>query len=70
MFLKGIYAGKPAFFQLFVLLLLVLFGAIFSSLIAMGIFYMVYGFHSDIMQYPDMMRLLQLISAVGTFLCC
>lgn len=68
MFLKGIYAGKPAFFQLFVLLLLVLFGAIFSSLIAMGIFYMVYGFHSDIMQYPDMMRLLQLISAVGTFL--
>lgn len=68
MFLKGIYAGKPAFFQLFVLLLLVLFGAIFSSLIAMGIFYMVYGFQSDIMQYPDMMRLLQLISAVGTFL--
>ncbi|MBC8600428.1 CPBP family intramembrane metalloprotease [Parabacteroides acidifaciens] len=68
MFLKGIYAGKPAFFQLFVLLLLVLFGAIFSSLIAMGIFYMVYGFQSDIMQYPDMMRLVQLISAVGTFL--
>ena len=68
MVLKGIYAGKPAFFQLFVLLLLVLFGAIFSSLIAMGIFYMVYGFQSDIMQYPDMMRLVQLISAVGTFL--
>lgn len=68
MFLKGIYAGKPAFFQLFVLLLLVLAGAIFSSLIAMGIFYMVYGIHADIMQYPDMMRLLQLLSAIGTFL--
>ena len=39
-----------------------------AVLIAMGIFYMVYGFQSDIMQYPDMMRLLQLISAVGTFL--
>lgn len=68
MFLKGIYAGKPAIFQLTVLLLLILAGAVFSSLIAMGFFYMIYGLHADITQYSDMMRLLQLISALGTFL--
>ena len=48
MFLKGIYAGKPAIFQLTVLLLLILAGAVFSSLIAMGFFYMIYGLHADI----------------------
>ena len=63
MFLKGIYAGKPAIFQLTVLLLLILAGAVFSSLIVMGFFYMIYGLHADITQYSDMMRLLQLISA-------
>lgn len=68
MFLKGIYAGKPAIFQLILLLLLILAGAVFSSLFAMGLFYLSYGLHTDITQYPDMMRLLQLISAIGTFL--
>lgn len=68
MFLKGIYAGKPAIFQLILLLLLILAGAVFSSLFAMGLFYLSYGLHADITQYPDMMRLLQLISAIGTFL--
>ena len=53
MFLKGIYAGKPAIFQLTVLLLLILAGAVFSSLIAMGFFYMIYGLHADITQYSD-----------------
>lgn len=68
MFLKGIYAGKPAVFQLIVLLLLILAGAVFSSLIAMGVFYFICGFHAEITQDPDMMRLLQLFSAIGTFL--
>lgn len=68
-FLKGIYADKPALFQLFVLLLLILMGAVFSSMIAMGIFYLTYGFNANINQYPDMMRLLQLLSSIGTFLC-
>lgn len=68
MFLKGIYAGKPAIFQLILLLLLILASAVFSSLFAMGLFYLSYGLHADITQYPDMMRLLQLISAIGTFL--
>lgn len=66
--LKGIYAGKPALFQLFTLLLLTLAGAVFSSMIAMGIFYLTYGFEANISLYPDMMRLLQLLSSVGTFL--
>ncbi len=50
MFLKGIYAGKTAIFQLTVLLLLILAGAVFSSLIVMGLFYMIYGLHADITQ--------------------
>lgn len=68
MYLKGIYAGKTAIFQLIILLLLILAGAVFSSLIAMGIFFMEYGFQADIMRYPDMLRLMQLLSALGTFL--
>ena len=63
MFLKGIYAGKPAIFQLTVLLLLILAGAVFSSLIVMGFFYMIYGLHAEITQYSDMMRPL---SCIGT----
>lgn len=68
MFLKGIYADKPAFFQLTVLLLLVLAGAVFSSLLALGIFYLAHISYSDMSHYPDMMRVLQLLSAIGTFL--
>lgn len=66
--LKSIYAGKPASFQLFVLLLLVLAGATLSSMLATGIFFLSHGLSADITQYPDMMRFLQLISALGTFL--
>ena len=57
MFLKGIYAGKPAIFQLTVLLLLILAGAVFSSLIAMGFFYMIYGLHAELKLYSEKMRL-------------
>ncbi len=35
---------------------LILAGAVFSSLIVMGFFYMIYGLHADITQYSDMMR--------------
>ena len=67
MFLKGIYAGKPAIFQLTVLLLLILAGAVFSSLIVMGFFYMIYGLHADITQYSDMMRPRHIpLSCIGT----
>ena len=66
--LKGIYAGKPALFQLLLLLVSLLLGAIFSSLIGTGIFFMLHGTAGNIMHYPGMMRMMQLISAIGTFI--
>lgn len=66
--LKGIYAGKPALFQLLLLLVSLLLGSIFSSLIGTGIFFMLHGTAGNIMHYPGMMRMMQLISAIGTFL--
>lgn len=66
--LKGIYAGKPALFQLLLLLLCLLFGAFLSSVIGTGIFFMLHGLSGNIMQYPGMMRMMQLLSAIGTFL--
>ena len=68
MFLKGIYVGKPAIFQLIVLLLLIMAGAVFSSLLAMGILHLAHVPYTDMGRYPDMMRVLQLLSAIGTFL--
>lgn len=68
MMLKGIYAGKPALFQLLLLLFCLLFGAILSSLIGTGLFFMFHGLSGNITQFPDMMRMMQLISAIGTFL--
>lgn len=66
--LKGIYAGRPALFQLLTLLLFMLVGAILSTLIGTGIQWFTYGLHGDITRHPGSMRLLQLISALGTFL--
>lgn len=68
MFLKGIFADKSAVFQLMILLLLVLFGSIFSSLLVVTPFYLFYGMQADLMQHPNLMRLIQLFSAIGTFL--
>lgn len=66
--LKGIYAERPALFQLFLLLFLILGGSIFSSLVMMGTFYVVHGLSADITDYPDWLRFLQFISSVCTFL--
>lgn len=68
MYLKGIYAPKPALYKLFLLLLFMLMGAIFSSLLATGIFYGSYGLNADLMEHPNMVRLIQLFSTAGTFL--
>ena len=68
MFLKGIYAGKPAVVQLTVLLLLVLAGAVFSSLFAMCLLFLAHVPYAEISRHADMMRVLQLLSAIGTFL--
>lgn len=66
--LKGIYAGRPALFQLLTLLLFMLVGAILSTLVGSGIQWLTYGLHGDITGHPGSMRLLQLTSALGTFL--
>lgn len=68
MILKGIYAGKPAMFQLLLLLLCLLLGGLLSSLIGTGGFFLLYGTSASLMQHPDAMRLMQLLSAIGTFL--
>ena len=68
MFFKSIYTEKPAIFQLTILLLLILAGAIFSSLTSVSILYLANIPYSEIGQHPDTMRILQLISAIGTFL--
>ena len=68
MVLKGIYAGKPAMFQLLLLLVCLLFGGILSSLIGTGGFFLFYGTSGNLIQHPEAMRLMQLISAIGTFL--
>lgn len=65
---QGLYADRTALFQLFILLLFILLGAVFSSFIGMGIFFLFYGMDAEISNYPNMMRLLQFISAIGTFL--
>lgn len=68
MTLKGIYAGKPAVFQLLLLLAFLLFGAAFSSLVGTGLFFMLHSAGSIMTDYPGTMRMMQLISAIGTFL--
>lgn len=62
------YADRSALFQLFTLLVFILAGAVFSSLLSMGILYLSYGFSANIMEHPDMMRTVQFLSAIGTFL--
>lgn len=64
----GFFAGLPAYLQLFSLLLLVLGGSFVSSMLGMGIFLLIYGMGENINDYPDMLRLLQLITATGTML--
>lgn len=66
--LKGIYAERPALFQLFLLLLLILAGSILSSILIIGSFYLINGLSADISTSPNWMRLVQLVNSVGTFL--
>lgn len=68
MYLKGVYAGQSAIKQICILLLLVLAGSILSSVFGLGLFWIIYGFNTDIYQSPDGMRLVQFISAIGSFL--
>ncbi len=67
LFSKGIYTGKPVGFQLFLSFVLLISGAVVFSAIAMALFYACCG-QAEWSDHPDMLRLLQLFSSVGTFL--
>lgn len=67
MFYSGIYAGRSALFQLFLLLLFAVAGAIVFSLAGSLAFYLIYG-SVDVTAYPGAMRWLQFLSATGIFL--
>lgn len=66
--LKGIYAHHPAIVHLLILLAFVMIGAIFSSLLSTGLVFVLYGTTEDMTQDADLMRMVQLLSAIGTFL--
>jgi membrane protease YdiL (CAAX protease family) len=67
--MKGIYANRPVWFQLMVLLLLVLGGALLASLLSLGILFLVYGQALyDAGYSPGVFRWLQFLSSVTTFL--
>ena len=64
----GFFAGQPAGLQLLTLLLFILGGSILSSLLGMGLFFLFYGTNAQIGDFPDMLRLLQFLTASGTFI--
>lgn len=66
--LKGYYTHHSAWTQLFILLLLILSGAILSSFLGLGIFFVTHGYSANIFAYPGMLRLNQFLSAIGTFI--
>ena len=66
--IKGIYATRPAIIQLLILLLFLLAGAVLSSIISTGLLLATHGLQADITQDANLMRLIQFISAICTFL--
>ena len=65
--LKGIFKDKSPIVQLGILILSVLLCSVLASTIAYGIFFIIYG-TTDLMKYPAALRIIQFISATGTFL--
>lgn len=61
------YAGRTALFQLFLLFLLLVAGALLSSLASTLPLYVLYG-SFDLINEPGAMRWLQVVTATGTFL--
>lgn len=66
--IKGIYANRPAIVQLLTLLLFLMAGAVVSSVISSGLLLATHGLQADITQDADLMRIVQFISAICTFL--
>lgn len=68
MLIKGTFSNRPARIQLLVFLLLILAGAFLSSFLGIGIFFLTHGTSANMYQYPGMLRFIQLLSSLGTFL--
>ncbi|MCD8193889.1 MAG: CPBP family intramembrane metalloprotease [Tannerellaceae bacterium] len=68
MLLEGTYAGKPASFQFFVLLVAVLAGAIIGATLSAVILFLNPEEAANLTQDAGLMRIIQTISALTTFL--
>lgn len=66
--IKGIYANKSAIFQLLCLFSLLLIGASVSSIVSIGLSLATLGSQADITLNTNLMRAIQFISAICTFL--
>ena len=66
--INGYFAGQSAVVQFFALLLFILGGNLIASVLGLTLFYSIHGAQASMEQYPDMLRLLQFLSAIGTFL--
>lgn len=66
--LKGLFAGKPASTQFVILVLLVLAGMLLSTFPGTFLLIATKGPDADLTAYPDLLRLLQFLSSIGTFL--
>ena len=66
--LKGFFQDISTLSRLFLLLFLVLAGNLLSSFLALGILHTYSGGNAEILQSPNMVRLLQFITATDTFL--
>ena len=66
--MKALFSTQRTSRQLFLLVLLIAIGSLLSSLFGLGLFQLICGTSTGMEQHPDMMRLFQFITAVGTFL--
>ena len=66
--IKGIFATRPASVQLFVFLLFLSAGALLASLLSAGLIGVTQGANTDITQNAGLMRFVQLVTSICTFL--
>lgn len=65
---RGYFVGQSAGMQFLALFLFILSGNFLSSMLGLALSTAIFGEQTSMEQYPDMLRLLQFISAIGTFL--
>lgn len=68
MFLKGIFVGRSPLYHLLVLIILTLIASVIFSSVSAVILIARHGMSADLMNYPDLLRWLQLLTSLGTFL--